>query len=86
MSRTLRVDDIARHHLARRELLFFVWVTLTERKWVILAERRSPCPSRHRPPNRCDEEKSHSSISLYTVKHHPFVAQLSVQRATRQTS
>ena len=40
MSRTLRVDDIARHHLARRELLFFVWVTLTERKWVILAERR----------------------------------------------
>ena len=41
MSRTLRVDDIARHHLARRELLFFVWVTLTERKWVILAERRS---------------------------------------------
>ena len=40
VSRTLRVDDIARHHLACREILFFVWVTLTEHKWVILAERR----------------------------------------------
>jgi hypothetical protein len=26
--------------LARGQMVFFVWVTLTEHKWVILAERR----------------------------------------------
>ncbi len=28
--------------LARGQIVFFVWVTLTEHKWVILAERRRP--------------------------------------------
>jgi hypothetical protein len=26
--------------LAQRQIVFFVWVTLNEHKWVILAERR----------------------------------------------
>ena len=35
------VDDIALANiLARGQIVFFVWVTLTEHKWVILAERR----------------------------------------------
>jgi hypothetical protein len=29
--------------LAQRQIVFFVWVTFGERKWSILAERRSRC-------------------------------------------
>ena len=38
------MDDIACPILALRQILFFVWVTLSERKWVILAERRGASP------------------------------------------
>jgi hypothetical protein len=31
--------------LALRQIVFFVWVSLSEQKWVILAERRG-CPVR----------------------------------------
>ena len=34
------VDDIVGHLHCRRQILFFVWVTLNEQKWVTLAERR----------------------------------------------
>jgi hypothetical protein len=34
------VDDSAAHALALRQILFFVWVTFAEHKWVILGERR----------------------------------------------
>jgi hypothetical protein len=36
------VDDIAGVLSCSGELPFFAWVTLSERKWVILAERRGP--------------------------------------------
>jgi len=32
--------------LALRQIVFFVWVTLSEHKWVILAERRGPFANR----------------------------------------
>ena len=35
-----RVDDIAATFVIPRRFRFFVWVTLNERKWVTLAERR----------------------------------------------
>ena len=34
------IVDYAEH---RAKTLFFVWVTLTEHKWVIFGERRGPC-------------------------------------------
>jgi len=34
------VDDIASEILALRQIVFFVWVTLNEHKWVISRERR----------------------------------------------
>jgi hypothetical protein len=34
------VDDIAGFRLALRQIVFSVWVILTEHKWVTLAERR----------------------------------------------
>ena len=34
------VDDNAAHTLALRQILFFVWVSFAEQKWVILGERR----------------------------------------------
>jgi hypothetical protein len=34
------VDDIAGSLLALRQIVFLVWVILTEHKWVTLAERR----------------------------------------------
>ena len=34
------VDDNADHALALRQILFFVWVTFAEHKWIILAEPR----------------------------------------------
>jgi hypothetical protein len=34
------VDDIAGDLRCRRQILFFVWVTLNEQKWVTFAERR----------------------------------------------
>jgi hypothetical protein len=30
--------------VAPRQIVFLVWVSLSERKWVILAERRGPIP------------------------------------------
>src|SRR6516164_8517537 len=36
------VDDNADNALALRQILFFVWVTFAEHKWIILAERRRP--------------------------------------------
>jgi hypothetical protein len=41
------VDDIAAL-LAHGQIVFLVWVTFGEHKWVILAERRSPESA---PPN-----------------------------------
>jgi hypothetical protein len=32
--------------LALRQIVFFVWVSLSEQKWVILAERRGEVPPR----------------------------------------
>ena len=34
------VDDNADNALALRQILFFVWVTFAEHKWIILDERR----------------------------------------------
>ena len=34
------VDDDTVHTLALRQILFLVWVTFAEHKWVILGERR----------------------------------------------
>jgi hypothetical protein len=36
------VDDIVVHTFARGQTLFLVWVSLSEHKWVTLAERRRP--------------------------------------------
>ena len=36
------MDDIASEILALRQIVFFVWVTLNEHKWVISRERRGP--------------------------------------------
>jgi len=35
------VDDDVCQRFALRQILFWVWVTFDEHKWVILAERRS---------------------------------------------
>jgi len=35
-------DDIVSPLLARGQIVFLVWVSLTEHKWVTLGERRSP--------------------------------------------
>ena len=34
------MDDIAGPSLALGQIVFLVWVTLSEHKWIILAERR----------------------------------------------
>jgi hypothetical protein len=36
------VDDIVGYPRAATEILFFVWVTLNEQKWVTFGERRGP--------------------------------------------
>jgi hypothetical protein len=41
------VDDSAPHALALRQILFFVWVTFAEHKWVILGERRGSMAARN---------------------------------------
>jgi hypothetical protein len=43
------VDDSAAHALALRQILFFVWVTFAEHKWVILGERRGFASIRELP-------------------------------------
>jgi hypothetical protein len=35
--------------LARGQIVFFVWVSLSEQKWVILGERRSRCVPARKP-------------------------------------
>jgi len=58
------VDDIASEILALRQIVFFVWVTLNEHKWVISRERRggSPGPCQDATHNAAIEQHSHGQF------------------------
>ena len=56
------VDDIACPSLALRQIVFLVRVTLIERKWVIIGERRSSS-SRSGSPRQLDEMKENKRCS-----------------------
>jgi len=56
------VDDIAGHLRCPRQILFFVWVSLNERKWVAFGERR-------RPGVRLGEAASSNQVHQYAI--HP---------------